>query len=168
MLAVYVGTASAVTPSCPADDGGQCINTWRANQPMSLPDTGDVLEPGWTGTTRYWHSTKYSGRGILNEARRYGLYVRWRVVDYSRITGWWYSLTNTTGAQCRLQSYDTPFIYAGALNTSAIYVRSRAHFACDIGFIWPATVTVYPDCWLDMRYGAHGVSAVQTRGCDWV
>lgn len=166
---VAVSSASAVT-DFPADCDQICQNKWYANQTYASlpPDTGDTLEKGWTSTTRCYNNKRYAGRGILHEARRYSLYVRWCVRNNSQITSWGYGLENTTGAQCHLGSYDTPYIYQGALNTSAIYVSSRAHFACDVGFIWPATVTVHPDCWIKVRYGALGGSALQTKGCDWV
>jgi len=164
----YAGTAQAIT-DYPADCDTVCMNKYYANQPYSpLPDTGDLLDyKSLDGTSRCYHSTKYSGRGVLHEGRRYSLYVRWCVVNNSRITSWGYGLQYTSGTACHLSSYDTPYIYQGALQTSAIYVTSRAHFACDVGFPY-SPLTVHPDCWLKVRYGSLGGSSVQSKGCDWV
>lgn len=168
IAAWFAGTAKAV-PSFPADCDLVCQNEWYANQNYASlpPDSADISELGWTFNSHCYHKTTYSGRGVLHEARRYSLYVRWCVHNNSQITSWGYGLQYTSGTACHLSSYDTPYIYQGALGTSAIYVTSRAHFACDVGFPY-SPLTVHPDCWIRMRYGALGVSTLQSKGCDWV
>lgn len=166
--AIYVGTAGAVNNIIACDGDQVCLNVWYANQEAYLPDSGDTLDyKSFDGTTRCYNSTKYSGRGTSYEARRYSLYVRWCVKNYSQITWWGYGLQYTSGASCSLSSYDTPYIYGGGIGTSSIYVTSRAHFTCDVGVPY-SPIHVHPDCWLNVRYGALGASAVQAKGCDWV
>jgi len=165
-----VAASAGATTDYPADCDYICMNEYYANQPYAgMPaDTLDALDyKSLDSTVRCYHTTKYSGRGVLHEARRYSLYVRWCVKNNSKVTSWGYGLQYTSGTACHLSSYDTPYIYGGALGTSAIYVTSRAHFACDVGFPY-SPLTVHPDCWLNVRYGALGGSAVQSKGCDWV
>jgi hypothetical protein len=172
-MALLVGVApgavhASSSESCPADDSGQCDQTWLANQSQVGGSDGVTSEGsgGFDAYTRCWHITWHYGRGILTEARRMYMYTKWCAKN-SKITYWNSNITWTNGALCHGEGTSGPYVDGGGMGTAAIYIHGEVHFACQVT-IFKIGITVHPKVWLDIRYGVQGVSTVNYWGADYV
>ena len=159
---VFGGSAKTAPVLCDQGDY-ECLAA--IDQPLVNSDSPDS-NAGWDALTFCRRSIVTKGRGDAVESRKLTVNTKWcykpstgKVV--SRTT----SVSSSTGTFCHLNSYDGPSVVGGGIGLAMIYVNTRAHFTCQIGF-WPVSVNIHPDVWINMRYGSQGAATVVSAGAD--
>ena len=167
MFASFGGSAKAVVNpiQCSDTSCSRDYSYYQQPQADSFSGTSSLGTGGFDAYTRCFYDEHGKGAGILHEGRRITIKTKWCSRN-SQITGSWTTVGINTGLQCHPEWQEGPVRSGGGVGTSAIYIYTKVHFACDIGIIWPGVVTLHPSVWINIRYGVNGGSSVDYSGAD--